>query len=72
MGGNLDPEGDCLPIRSAVAASGGSERPSPPLLALRANGLTHVEMHAHVLMTLHGMSALHRGEKSPFAQRFKQ
>jgi hypothetical protein len=61
-----------LPIQSAAAKIKGNERPLPLLLVLKANGLTHIEMHTHVLMTLHGMSALHRGEKTPFTQRFKQ
>ena len=29
-------------------------------------------MHTHILMTFHGMSALHRGKKTPFVQRFQQ
>jgi hypothetical protein len=61
-----------LPIQSAAAKIKGNERPLPLLLVLKANGLTHIEMHTHVLMTLHGMSALHRREKTPSAQRFKQ
>lgn len=64
MSGNLDPEDGCLPIRIAVATNVSARA--------KANGLTHVEMHPHVLMTLHGMSALHRGEETPFAQRFQQ
>ena len=43
-----------------------------PLLVLINNGLTHIEMHTHILMTFHGMSALHRGKKTPFVQRFQQ
>jgi hypothetical protein len=29
-------------------------------------------MHSHVLMTFHGMAALHCREKAPFPQRFQQ
>jgi hypothetical protein len=43
-----------------------------PLLVLINNGLTHIEMHTHILMTVHGMSPLHRGKKTPFVQRFQQ
>ena len=59
-GGNLDPEDGFLPIHSAIA------------VRTTGMGLTHVEMHTHVLMTFHGMSSLYRGEKAPFSQRFEQ